>query len=95
MASFEELLEQATLEPEYAYLREDPRGSLACWHKAFELFCWVLFQRFIMEVYAVIDSSSFGLFKFYPVLIWIPSERLSCPVWAMDAGVGSHGGEVF
>ena len=39
MASFQEMLEQATLEPGYDYLREDPRGSLAFWHKAFELFC--------------------------------------------------------
>ena len=46
MASFEELLEQATLEPEYAYLREDPRGRLACWHKVFELFCRGLFNLY-------------------------------------------------
>ena len=46
MASFQELLEQTTLEPEYAYLRADPRGRLACWHKAFELFCRGLFNLY-------------------------------------------------
>mgnify|MGYP001185168482 CR=1 FL=1 len=46
MAGFQELLEQATLEPEYAYLRTDPRGRLACWHKAFELFCRGLFNLY-------------------------------------------------
>jgi len=44
VASFQEMLESATLEPEYAYLREKPRGSLAFWHKSFELFCWGLFN---------------------------------------------------
>jgi|TARA_B100000959_G_scaffold254600_1_gene286367 1-acyl-sn-glycerol-3-phosphate acyltransferase/long-chain acyl-CoA synthetase len=46
VASFQELLEQTTLEPEYAYLRADPRGRLACWHKAFELFCRGLFNLY-------------------------------------------------
>jgi 1-acyl-sn-glycerol-3-phosphate acyltransferase len=44
VASFQEMLERTTLEPEYAYLREEPRGSLAFWHKSFELFCRGLFN---------------------------------------------------
>ena len=44
MSSFQELLKEAELEPEYGYLRKSPRGTAAMWHKFFELFCRVLFN---------------------------------------------------
>tara|TARA_B100000686_G_scaffold333087_1_gene398622 strand:- start:1067 stop:1798 length:732 start_codon:yes stop_codon:yes gene_type:complete len=44
VANFQELLKHATLDPRYEYLRQTPRGRLAFWHKAFELFCSGLFN---------------------------------------------------
>ncbi len=46
MSTFRELLDEATLDPDYAYLRETPRGKVAFWHKAFELFCLGLFNLY-------------------------------------------------
>lgn len=44
MSTFKDMLQRAELEPEYGYLRRDPRGSTAFWHKCFELFCRALFN---------------------------------------------------
>ena len=44
MSTFKDMLQRAELDPEYAYLRCDPRGSTALWHKCFELFCRGLFN---------------------------------------------------
>ena len=44
MSTFQDKLKQAELDPEYAYLRRDPRGVTAFWHKCFELFCRALFN---------------------------------------------------
>ena len=46
MASFRELLDEATLDPDYSYLREIPRGKMAFLHKGFELFCLSLFNLY-------------------------------------------------
>ena len=44
MSTFQDKLKQAELDPEYAYLKRDPRGMTAVWHKCFELFCHALFN---------------------------------------------------
>ena len=36
MSTFQDKLKQAELDPEYAYLKSDPRGMTAVWHKCFE-----------------------------------------------------------
>ncbi len=46
MSAFRELLDEATLDPDYAYLRETPSGKAALWHKAFEFFCLGLFNLY-------------------------------------------------
>ena len=44
MSTFKDMLQRAELDSGYGYLRRDPRGSTAFWHKCFELFCRGLFN---------------------------------------------------
>ena len=44
MSAFQELLQNADLEEEFAYLREPPRGKARVFHGLFELFGTMLFN---------------------------------------------------